>query len=171
MVGGIDAQHVVRQEPGERPSAQSQGLRREVHVLADEGALDVEARQHAELQVHERELDRAESPRLHPAVETARAAARQLVDDAEPVELVEVDEQQRHVLDRRVRDRHEQRRARLVDVPRVEREEPGLAPREIGSARREGGRRRAEAGDQAVDDLILGPAGEDRDVVRVSSPS
>ena len=121
-VGRVGAEDVVRQEAGERPAAQAEGLQDQVHVLADERALDVQRGQDAQLQVEERHLRAPEASALHPPLQPARPS-RQLVDDREAVPLVEVDEQEREVLDGGVGHRDEEARPGLVDVPRVEREQ------------------------------------------------
>src|SRR2546423_1900334 len=77
-----------------------------------------------------------------PPVEPAAGAACVLVHDREAVALVEVDEEQRQVLDGRVGDRDEERRPRLVDVPGVEVEEARLAPRQVRATPLERGRGR-----------------------------
>ena len=161
-MGRVGAEDVVRQEAGERPAAQAEGLQDQVHVLADERALDVQRGQDAQLQVEERHLRAPEASALHPPLQPARPS-RQLVDDREAVPLVEVDEQEREVLDGGVGHRDEEARPGLVDVPRVEREQPGLAAGQVGPPLLQGQARVAEQVDHRIARLGRLGAGTGRD--------
>ena len=118
-----------------RPAAEAHRLQGEGDVLADERLLDDLHRQDPLLQLDDPHLAvRVEPAGVHPLLQPARLVAVGLVHQREAVLGREVDEQQVDVLERHVRHRQEQRRARLVGVPVVEHEQARQALRHLRPA-------------------------------------